>query len=104
MSVEHELTRAFDRYTDAIMDYVGKKVENALELERDRIDAELLELRDLVADAAIRYQTPPAATEFELLNRRMAKLTETVSELMARIGPLEPVGYSVKVPEGDERE
>ena len=104
MNASLTLDQAFARYSEAIIEYVQTHVRRSLELERDRIDAELLELRDLVADAAIRYQTPPAATEFELLNRRMAKLTETVSELMARIGPDESAGYSVKVPDADERE
>lgn len=102
MSTLQDLDRSFKGYTDAIIEYVQVHVERSLALERDRIDSELLELRDLVADAALKYQTPPAATEFELLNRRMAKLTETVSELMARIGPDEPAGYSVKVPDADE--
>lgn len=102
MSTLEDLDRSFKHYTDSIIEYVQVHVRRSLELERDRIDGELLELRDLIADAALRQPASPAVTEFELLNARMAKLTESVSELMSRLGPDEPAGYSVKVPDDGE--
>ena len=104
MNASLTLDQAFARYSEAIIEYVQTHVRRSLELERDRIDAELLELRDLVADAALRQPASPAVTEFELLNARMAKLTESVSELMSRLGPDEPAGYSVKSREGGDEQ
>ncbi len=90
------LERAAERFADAVSETVTRQVERAWSLERERIDAELAELRDEIASVA-RPGLEADAIHFELaaLSERMATLTGTVAALMGD-GP-----HSVKVPDGE---
>ena len=85
---------AFDRYTNSIIEYVRNRVDQALALERDRTDAELAELRDEINALAARPVNEQVSEELRSLNNRVARLTQTVAELMGGA----PAAESLRVP------
>lgn len=79
-----EVARIARDLADAVADEALGRVRRSLELERERIDSELAELRDEVVTLARRAPGEPGslADEVARLNGRMASLTETVAALM----------------------
>lgn len=79
-----ELERVARLLGAAVADEALGHVRRAFELERDRMDAELAELRDEIVTLAGRTPSMGESlnAEVEGLNRRMTKLTETVAGLM----------------------
>lgn len=79
-----EVARIARDFADAVADEALGRVRRSLELERERIDSELAELRDEIV--ALAHRTPSMgeslSAEVEGLNRRMTRLTETVAALM----------------------
>ncbi len=83
MSADARLERAAERFADTVANAIAVQVERAWQLERERMNAELAELRDEVHHYA-RPSISDEAIHAELarLNERMAALTGTVAGLM----------------------
>lgn len=79
-----EVARIARDFADAVADEALGRVRRSLELERERIDSELAELRDEIVTLASRTPSmgESLSAEVEGLNRRMTRLTETVAALM----------------------
>lgn len=83
-------------FADAIADHVSR----SWRMERDRLYAELAELRDEVHEIGLRGggTDEVIAREIVALNGRMEKLTQTVATMIAATPPAAEL-HSVKVPD-----
>lgn len=80
---ERDLARALDRYSDAIMEYVSLRVQQALALERDKHDEAIAELRDELLKVA----------------QQVSDMRAAYSRHLSSFHPGDPAQHSVKVPE-----